>query len=47
MDEYDKERAKHQATQGAGQLYDQHYVDGQGAPQYDPNQYSAPQQLSN
>ena len=46
MDEYDHERAKYQAKEGAGEMYDQHYVQGQGAPNYDPNQYSAPDQLN-
>ena len=42
MDEYDKVRAKRHAKETAENMYDQHYIQGQGADQYDPNQYSAP-----
>jgi len=28
-------------------MYDDHYVDNHGADQYDPNQYSRPQQFDN
>lgn len=60
MDEYDRERAKHQvshfvcrrphgdeahrsqARENSSNMYDQHYVNDQGADQYDPNQYSRP-----
>ncbi|KAF2113669.1 hypothetical protein BDV96DRAFT_578193 [Lophiotrema nucula] len=38
-DWFDKEKAKRQAKDNAEQLYDDHYVQGQGADQYDPNQY--------
>ncbi|KAI9850308.1 MAG: hypothetical protein M1838_005868 [Thelocarpon superellum] len=46
MDFYDRERAQHQAKESAGNMYDQHYVQQQGADQYDPNQYGRPQQLN-
>merc|ERR1712113_228949 len=42
MDEYDKVEAKRHATKSAENMYDQHYVQGQGADQYDPNQYDQP-----
>ncbi|OCL14371.1 EXS-domain-containing protein [Glonium stellatum] len=37
-DFFDKEKAKHQAKQRAEQMYDDHYINNQGADQYDPNQ---------
>lgn len=45
MDEYDKVRAKDHAVESAHNMYDEHYVRGQGADEYDPNQYSRPQQF--
>jgi xenotropic and polytropic retrovirus receptor 1 len=45
-DWYDKEKAKHEAKRNAEHMYDEHYVRGQGADQYDPNQYGAPDQLN-
>jgi hypothetical protein len=36
MDFIDREKAKHQAKEQAEHLYDQHYIQGQGADQYDP-----------
>ena len=45
MNEYDRERAHHQAKENASHMYDEHYVRGQGADQYDPNNYSAPEQF--
>ncbi|GAB7342972.1 hypothetical protein MBLNU457_g1074t1 [Dothideomycetes sp. NU457] len=42
MDEYDREKAKHQAKRNAEQMYDQHYGDYD---QYDPNQYGPPQHI--
>lgn len=45
MDAYDRERAHHQAKENARGMYDQHYIDGHGADNYDPNQYSAPDQF--
>ncbi len=45
MDAYDRERAHHQAKQNASNMYDEHYIQGQNADQYDPNQYGPPQQF--
>jgi hypothetical protein len=36
MDFIDREKAKHHAKQQAEHMYDQHYIEGQGADQYDP-----------
>jgi len=47
LDFIDREKAKHEAKKNAEHLYDQHYIQGQGADQYDPNQYGPPQNLSN
>ena len=44
MNEYDKMRAHHQAKERSQDLYDQHY-NGQGADEYNPNQYGPPQNL--
>lgn len=46
MNEYDKYEAGKKAQEGAENMYDQHYVQGQNADQYDPNQYGPPQQLN-
>ncbi|MCJ1341055.1 hypothetical protein MMC09_006351 [Bachmanniomyces sp. S44760] len=46
MDFYDKERAQGHAQQSAGNMYDQHYIQNQGADQYNPNQYGPPQQFN-
>jgi len=46
-DWYDKEKAKHEAKRNAENMYDEHYVQNQGADQYDPNQYDRPQHLQN
>ena len=43
MNEYDKIEAKRHAEKQAQNMYDDHYVQGRGADQYDPNQYDAPQ----
>lgn len=45
MNAYDRERAHHQAKENASHMYDEHYVRGQNADQYDPNQYDRPQQF--
>lgn len=45
MDAYDRERAHHQAKENASHMYDEHYVRGMNADQYDPNQYDAPSQF--
>ncbi|KAF2841147.1 hypothetical protein M501DRAFT_1000310 [Patellaria atrata CBS 101060] len=44
-DAFDRERAKHQAKKSAERMYDEHYINDQGADQYDPNQYGAPARL--
>jgi len=36
MDFIDREKAKRHAKENAEHLYDEHYVRGQGADQYDP-----------
>ncbi|RMZ68291.1 SPX N-terminal [Pyrenophora seminiperda CCB06] len=46
-DWFDREKAKRDAKQHAEQMYDDHYVNNHGADQYDPNQYSRPQQFDN
>ncbi|KAF2816274.1 EXS-domain-containing protein [Mytilinidion resinicola] len=46
-DWFDKEKTKRHAKQNAERLYDEHYVQNQGADQYDPNQYDRPQHLQN
>ena len=43
MDEYDRERAHHQAKQNAREMYDQQYGNQD---QYDPNNSDYPQQLN-
>jgi len=40
MDAYDRERAHHQAKEGARNMYDEHYGDSQ---RYDPDQQDRPQ----
>ncbi|KAF8849638.1 hypothetical protein BDZ45DRAFT_680368 [Acephala macrosclerotiorum] len=47
MDFIDREKAKRHAKENAEHMYDEHYVRGQGANQYDPNQYGPPQQFNN
>lgn len=42
MDEWDKEKAHRKAKENAENMYDQHYVNDQGADNYDPNQYGPP-----
>ncbi|KAF1847806.1 uncharacterized protein K460DRAFT_363839 [Cucurbitaria berberidis CBS 394.84] len=44
-DWFDREKTKRAAQKNAEQMYDEHYVDNQGADQYDPNQYNRPQQF--
>ncbi|MCJ1369789.1 hypothetical protein MMC20_001001 [Loxospora ochrophaea] len=44
MNAWDRERAHHQAKENARNMYDEHY---QGADQYDPNQYGAPDRFQN
>ncbi|KAL8709743.1 MAG: hypothetical protein Q9220_005529 [cf. Caloplaca sp. 1 TL-2023] len=45
MDEYDAVRAKHHARESAENMYDEHYVRGQGADEYDPGRYERPEQF--
>ena len=45
MDEYDRMRAHHQAKENAEHMYDEHYVRGQEADEYNPNKYGPPEQL--
>jgi hypothetical protein len=45
MDEYDKVQAHRHAKQSAERMYDDHYVQDQGADQYNPNQYGPPGRL--
>ena len=45
MNEWDRERAHHQAKENASHMYDEHYVRGQNADQYNPNEYDPPQQF--
>lgn len=42
MDEYDAIKAKRHAEQSAERMYDDHYVRGQNADEYNPNQYDRP-----
>jgi len=45
MDFVDRERTQHRAKKNVEEMYDQHYIQDQGADQYDPNQYGAPPQV--
>ena len=45
MDEYDRERAHHHAKENASHMYDEHYIRGQNADEYNPNNYGPPQQF--
>jgi len=38
-DWFDKERAKHEAKKNAEHMYDEHYIQGQGAEEYHPERY--------
>ncbi|KAH7413889.1 hypothetical protein DE146DRAFT_750078 [Phaeosphaeria sp. MPI-PUGE-AT-0046c] len=42
-DWFDREKTKRHAEKQAEQMYDEHYVNNQGADQYDPNQYGRPE----
>ena len=46
MDEYDRMEAHRSAKDNAHNMYDQHYIQDQGADQYDPNQYNRPPRLN-
>ncbi|KAF2021227.1 hypothetical protein BU24DRAFT_457224 [Aaosphaeria arxii CBS 175.79] len=41
-DWFDREKAKRHAKEHAERMYDEHYIENQGADQYDPNQYDRP-----
>lgn len=41
-DAWDRHKAKEQAKHRAEKMYDEHYIDGQGADSYDPNRYDSP-----
>lgn len=43
LDAWDRERAEREAKDSSRDMYDQHYVNQNGADQYDPNQYAPPQ----
>ncbi|KAH8750353.1 hypothetical protein BGZ57DRAFT_538927 [Hyaloscypha finlandica] len=45
LDYIDREKAKRHAKENAEHMYDEHYVRGQGADQYDPNQYEPPRHM--
>ncbi|MCJ1321798.1 hypothetical protein MMC17_008553 [Xylographa soralifera] len=47
MNEYDRYEARKHATESAGNMYDQHYVQNEGANQYNPNEYGPPPQINN
>jgi hypothetical protein len=42
MNEYDAYEAKKRAHKGAEKMYDEHYIQGQNANEYNPNQYQQP-----
>ena len=41
-DWFDREKTKHQAKRNAERMYDEHYIDGQNADRYNPNEYDRP-----
>ncbi|KAH7330536.1 hypothetical protein BKA65DRAFT_480674 [Rhexocercosporidium sp. MPI-PUGE-AT-0058] len=45
LDYIDRRKAKMHAQENIENMYDQHYVRGHGADQYDPSQYGPPQHL--
>lgn len=44
-DWFDREKTKREAKRHAEKMYDEHYIDNQGADQYDPNQYNRPERF--
>jgi len=42
MNEYDSYEAKKHARSGAERMYDEHYIQGQNAREYNPNEYQQP-----
>ncbi|KAG9244936.1 hypothetical protein BJ878DRAFT_503806 [Calycina marina] len=47
MDFVDREKAKQHAKQQTEHMYDEHYVRGENADEYNPNQYDPPSSLNN
>ncbi|MCJ1394112.1 hypothetical protein MMC18_006990 [Xylographa bjoerkii] len=47
VNEYDRYEARKHATNSADNMYDQHYIQNEGAQQYDTNQYGPPPQINN
>jgi len=45
MNEYDTIEARRHAKESSENMYDQHYIQNEGANQYDPNQYGPPQPI--
>ena len=45
MDAYDRREAHKHAKDSAERMYDDHYINQEGADQYDPNQYGRPGRL--
>ncbi|CAG8972775.1 hypothetical protein HYALB_00006867 [Hymenoscyphus albidus] len=45
LDYIDREKAKRHASENVEHMYDEHYVRGQRAGEYDPNRYKAPQAI--
>ena len=46
LDEADKIKAHHHAKKNAHEMYDEHYVRGHGADEYDPNRYGKQESFS-
>jgi Protein of unknown function (DUF3759) len=46
-DAWDRHEAHKHAKQSAEQMYNEHYIDDQGANQYDPNEYKRPPRFNN
>lgn len=45
MDEWDRHKASQQAKEQAERMYDDHYINNQGADQYDPERYGRHQKF--
>lgn len=46
-DAWDRHEAHKHAKQSAEQMYNEHYIDDQGANQYNPNEYERPPRFKN
>jgi Protein of unknown function (DUF3759) len=46
-DAWDRHEAHKHAKQSAEQMYNEHYIDDQGANQYSPNEYERPPRFKN